>query len=96
MKKPIFLLLLLCLNAFTLSAQSDALDREIASIVSDLATKMGTKTAIKNVAIADFTKLDVYSGLSDPPVSVSSDPPIPELCLWCNVDSYGKNRQFSI
>jgi len=58
MKKPIFLLLLLCLNALVLSAQSEALDREIASIVSDLATKMATKTAIKNVAIADFTKLD--------------------------------------
>jgi len=58
MKKPIFLLLLLCLNALALCAQSDALDREIASIVSDLATKMATKTAIKNVAIADFTKLD--------------------------------------
>jgi len=58
MKKPIFLLLLLCLNALALCAQSDALDREIATIVSDLATKMATKTAIKNVAIADFTKLD--------------------------------------
>ncbi len=56
--QKLLLLLILFTNAISLSAQTDALDREISTIVSDLATKMKAKTAIKNVAIADFTKLD--------------------------------------
>ncbi len=58
MKKTTFLLLLFCAITLPLSAQTDAFDKEIAIIVSHLAAKMRTKTDIKNVAIADFSKLD--------------------------------------
>ncbi len=58
MQKLVFLLLLFCFNAFTLSAQNDALDDKIGRIVNDLVTKMNTKTTIKNVAIADFANLN--------------------------------------
>lgn len=57
MQKVIPLLLMFWANGLIVSAQ-DALDKEITVIVSDLVTKMKTKTTIKNVAIADFSNLN--------------------------------------
>lgn len=44
-------------TAFNLFAQN-SLDKDIEPIVADLVKKMNTKVAIKNVAVADFIKLD--------------------------------------
>ncbi len=66
-------------NGLTLETDSGTQSWSLPELLETPDPLSGLPLAERNAVLRKAAEMAVYSGLSDPPVPISSDPPIPEV-----------------